>query len=189
MISHRLRRTTVLLASCQRRDSPNFQLPIPVRKVGELHATSNPLREFPLNSGRIFSKSALPNQGHSPAGVQECLDIPLIPSPIGGKLFLPEIRSSVWNSKPSTIFMAVPKTTIDEYNSCPLRENDVRPTDEGSGVQAKSESVAPQHGAHRFFGRRMLGPNARHQRRSNAWFHGISHSPFSISPYESNPNI
>lgn len=177
-----------LVSPTRRREDPYHQASIPAGELGELQVASNPSRKCRLKAGRILAKSALPDHGNAPARVLQRLDSPMVSSPIGGELLQPELRPGAGKPKQPTILMAMPEAAIDEHNSRPLRENDVWPTREVLGVQSKTESISPEHRPHGLFRLGVLGPDSRHQRRSHAWFHHISHATPSTPAYEPNSN-
>lgn len=103
-----------------------------------------------------------PDDGHSPAKCPERLDVTPVAIYIGLELLSPEFHVGSGDGGVATVFVAVPKASVDEHHRPVLRKHEVW----GAGQLARMESIPKPLGEEKgpkcTFRPSVLSANARH---------------------------
>lgn len=90
----------------------------------------------------LIGQAALPQDEHPPSRSAKCLLIPTVSFRILCKLLLPELSPALRQVRLPAALVAMPETSVDEYDSLVLRQYDVWASREISRMQPKSKALA-----------------------------------------------
>lgn len=109
---------------------------------------------------------ALPNHLDSPAQSAEGADHEIVSNYIAGDLGLPEFSIAARKFRALAALVSMPEAAMDENDHPRSWKDDVGRTWQVFPVDAESQAKSVSESSHSEFGRRILLPHLRHQRRA-----------------------
>ena len=127
---------------------------------------------FPLPS---LAQGALPDDGHSPSGIEEVASVPSVSLHIFRELGLPEVRARRRGRRVSATRMPVPEAAVNEAHGFEASEHEVRSSGEAPIVHSVSETAGVKCPSESELRLRAPAPDPRHHARPGGWIHYVRH--------------
>lgn len=133
-------------------------------------------QEFDRRSNLIWlPQSTLPHCGHAPSAFQKRCANGTVPSNVGLKLRLPELRASRWAGGVATALVPMPEAAVYEDHGMMFRKNDVRPSVNLAGMNPEAKAARMQRPPEKQFGLCVLSSDPGHHPGASLLVHDIGH--------------
>ena len=109
-----------------------------------------------------IAQRALPDDGHSPSGIEEVTSGPSVSLHVFSKLGLPEVRTRRRSRRVSAPRVPMPEAAMHKTHSFKASEHEVRSTRETPTVKSVSETASVKCPSERELGLRAPVPDSRH---------------------------
>ena len=117
--------------------------------IGAFHldasfALPEPIGEVADNGVRVAADSAFPDDRNAPAATHQRCNRHLVALLVALQFLVPEIGAGLGKPKVAAASMTMPKAAMHKHHCLPLAQNQVRSSGQPLGVQAISETGAPE---------------------------------------------
>lgn len=131
--------------------------------IGAFHLDASstlpePIGKRAANGVRVAADSAFPDDRNAPAATHQGRNRHLVALLVAPQFLVPEIGAGLGEPEVGTTSMAMPKAAMHKHHRLPSGQNQVRSSWQPFGVQAISETSAPEPVAHQQLRSGALAP-------------------------------